>query len=118
MRRQSARAAHAGASLGDGLSRSVTAPAEGVTRERSCPNVTCPCEGIGAVPARRVSPSGRHPEGDTRREKRDNDWSQVVALYDQLVRFDPSPITALDRAVAVAKLDGPEVALEIGRAHV
>ena len=42
---------------------------------------------------------------------RDTDWSQVVALYDQLVRVDPSPIVALNRAVAVAELDGPEVAL-------
>jgi RNA polymerase sigma-70 factor, ECF subfamily len=42
---------------------------------------------------------------------RDTDWSQVVALYDQLVRLDPSPIIALNRAVAVAELDGPEVAL-------
>jgi RNA polymerase sigma-70 factor (ECF subfamily) len=39
------------------------------------------------------------------------DWSQVVALYDQLVRLDPSPIIALNRAIAVAELDGPEVAL-------
>lgn len=39
------------------------------------------------------------------------DWAQVVALYDQLVRIDPSPIVALNRAVAVAELDGPEVAL-------
>ncbi len=44
---------------------------------------------------------------------RDTDWSQVVALYDQLVRIDPSPIVALNRAVAVAELDGPEVALAI-----
>jgi RNA polymerase sigma-70 factor, ECF subfamily len=44
---------------------------------------------------------------------RDTDWSQVVALYDQLVRLDPSPIVALNRAVAVAELDGPEVALAI-----
>ncbi len=42
---------------------------------------------------------------------RDTDWSQVVALYDQLVRLDPSPIIALNRAVAVAELDGPDVAL-------
>ncbi len=41
----------------------------------------------------------------------DTDWSQVIALYDQLVRLDPSPIVALNRAVAVAELDGPEVAL-------
>ncbi|KAB1984240.1 RNA polymerase sigma factor [Streptomyces triticiradicis] len=35
------------------------------------------------------------------------DWSQVVALYDQLVRLDPSPIVALNRAIAVAELEGP-----------
>ena len=45
------------------------------------------------------------------RDIRDTDWSQVVALYDQLVRLDPSPVVALNRAVAVAELDGPEVAL-------
>jgi RNA polymerase sigma-70 factor, ECF subfamily len=45
------------------------------------------------------------------RHIRDTDWSHVVALYDQLVRLDPSPIIALNRAVAVAELDGPEVAL-------
>jgi RNA polymerase sigma-70 factor, ECF subfamily len=44
-------------------------------------------------------------------EVRDTDWSQVVALYDQLVRLDPSPIIALNRAVAVGELDGPQVAL-------
>jgi RNA polymerase sigma-70 factor, ECF subfamily len=43
----------------------------------------------------------------------DTDWSQVVALYDQLTRIDPSPIVALNRAVAVAELDGPEVALAL-----
>jgi RNA polymerase sigma-70 factor, ECF subfamily len=42
---------------------------------------------------------------------RDTDWSQIVALYDQLLRLDPSPIVALNRAVALAELDGPEVAL-------
>ena len=45
------------------------------------------------------------------REARDTDWSQVAALYDQLVRVDPSPIVRLNRAVAIAELDGPEVAL-------
>jgi RNA polymerase sigma-70 factor (ECF subfamily) len=45
------------------------------------------------------------------RDARDTDWSQVVALYDQLVRLDPSPVVALNRAIAVAELDGPEVAL-------
>ncbi|HEY4227302.1 MAG TPA: DUF6596 domain-containing protein [Candidatus Limnocylindrales bacterium] len=41
----------------------------------------------------------------------DTDWWQVVALYDQLVRLDPSPIVALNRAIAVGELDGPDVAL-------
>jgi RNA polymerase sigma-70 factor (ECF subfamily) len=42
---------------------------------------------------------------------RETDWSQIVALYDQLVRLDSSPIVALNRAIAIAELDGPEVAL-------
>jgi RNA polymerase sigma-70 factor (ECF subfamily) len=45
------------------------------------------------------------------RDVRDTDWSQVVALYDQLARLDPSPIVRLNRAIAVAELDGPQVAL-------
>jgi len=45
------------------------------------------------------------------RDVRDTDWTQVVALYDQLVAIDPSPIVGLNRAIAVAELDGPEVAL-------
>jgi RNA polymerase sigma-70 factor (ECF subfamily) len=41
------------------------------------------------------------------------DWSQVVALYDQLTRLDPSPVVALNRAIAVAELDGPQVGLAV-----
>jgi RNA polymerase sigma-70 factor, ECF subfamily len=44
-------------------------------------------------------------------DARHTDWSQIVALYDQLFGLDPSPIVALNRAIAVAELDGPEVAL-------
>jgi RNA polymerase sigma-70 factor (ECF subfamily) len=47
------------------------------------------------------------------RDVRDTDWFQVVALYDQLCRLDPSPIVALNRAVAIAELEGPAVALGI-----
>lgn len=39
------------------------------------------------------------------------DWAQVVTLYDRLVRVDPSPVVRLNRAVAVAEVDGPDVAL-------
>ncbi|MFC8850092.1 MULTISPECIES: RNA polymerase sigma factor [unclassified Micromonospora] len=45
------------------------------------------------------------------RDVRDTDWPQVVALYNQLLRLDPSPIVRLNRAIAVGELDGPEVAL-------
>jgi RNA polymerase sigma-70 factor, ECF subfamily len=45
------------------------------------------------------------------RDVRATDWSQVLALYDQLARLDSSPIVALNRAIAVAELDGPQVAL-------
>ncbi|MDT0185898.1 RNA polymerase sigma factor [Microbacterium sp. ARD31] len=44
-------------------------------------------------------------------DARATDWAQVVALYDQLARLDPSPVVALNRAIAVAELDGPQVAL-------
>lgn len=47
------------------------------------------------------------------RDVRDTDWSQVVALYDRLLRVDPSPVVALNRAVAVAEVDGPDVALAL-----
>jgi RNA polymerase sigma-70 factor (ECF subfamily) len=43
----------------------------------------------------------------------DTDWSQVVALYDQLAALTPTPIVALNRAVAVAELAGPAAALAI-----
>jgi predicted RNA polymerase sigma factor len=42
---------------------------------------------------------------------RDTDWSRIVALYDRMVLLDPSPIVRLNRAVAVAEVDGPGVAL-------
>jgi RNA polymerase sigma-70 factor (ECF subfamily) len=35
------------------------------------------------------------------------DWRQIVALYDQLVRIQPSPVVYLNRAVAIAMRDGP-----------
>ena len=41
----------------------------------------------------------------------DTDWRQIVALYDQLMTFAPSPVVALNRAVAVAELDGPAAGL-------
>ena len=41
------------------------------------------------------------------------DWTQIVALYDLLVRAEPSPVVELNRAVAVAMRDGPLAGLEL-----
>ena len=41
----------------------------------------------------------------------ETDWRQIVQLYDQLLALTPSPVVALNRAVAVAEVDGPQVAL-------
>ncbi|MEP1895647.1 MAG: RNA polymerase sigma factor [Alloalcanivorax venustensis] len=41
------------------------------------------------------------------------DWEQIVGLYDVLLRAAPSPVIALNRAVAVAMRDGPEAGLAL-----
>ena len=43
----------------------------------------------------------------------DTDWDQILRLYDQLLAVAPSPVVALNRAVAVAEVDGPAVALDL-----
>ncbi|WP_326835553.1 RNA polymerase sigma factor [Amycolatopsis rhabdoformis] len=41
------------------------------------------------------------------------DWTQVLALYDQLLAHSPTPVVALNRAVAVAEVHGPAAALAV-----
>jgi RNA polymerase sigma-70 factor (ECF subfamily) len=43
----------------------------------------------------------------------DTDWGQIVQLYDHLLAFTPTPVVALNRAVAVAEVHGPDVALDL-----
>ena len=43
----------------------------------------------------------------------DTDWRQILALYDQLLAIAPTPVVALNRAVALAEVRGPEEALEL-----
>jgi RNA polymerase sigma-70 factor (ECF subfamily) len=76
-------------------------------------------EGHALVRARLASgmPPGRyqllaainavHTDGDA------TDWTQVVALYDHLLRLDRSPIVRLNLAIAVGERDGPEVGLAL-----
>jgi RNA polymerase sigma-70 factor, ECF subfamily len=40
------------------------------------------------------------------------DWREIVALYNQLLRIQPSPVVQLNRAVAIAMCDGPEAGLQ------
>ncbi|NAS25875.1 sigma-70 family RNA polymerase sigma factor [Herbidospora sp. NEAU-GS84] len=65
----------------------------------------------GAAPGRYQILAAINAVHTSARDIRDTDWSQVRALYDQLVAVDPSPVIALNRAVAVAELDGPQAAL-------
>jgi len=78
-------------------------------------------EGVGlierALTSRRFGPytlqaaiAAVHAEAPSVAE---TDWAQIVALYDLLMRVDPSPIVALNRAVAVAMRDGPAKGLEL-----
>jgi RNA polymerase sigma-70 factor (ECF subfamily) len=41
------------------------------------------------------------------------DWAQILALYDRLLAVMPTPVVALNRAVAVGEIDGPAAALSI-----
>jgi RNA polymerase sigma-70 factor, ECF subfamily len=47
------------------------------------------------------------------REARYTDWAQILALYDHLMSIAPSPVVALNRAVAVAEVMGAQAALQI-----
>ena len=54
------------------------------------------------------------------RDGGDTDWLQVLTLYDMLLAYDRSPVVRLNRAVALAEVDGPQAALDevdaLGRA--
>ena len=43
----------------------------------------------------------------------ETDWSQIVALYDRQLELAPTPVIALNRAIAVGELEGPATALEL-----
>jgi RNA polymerase sigma factor (sigma-70 family) len=49
---------------------------------------------------------------DAAKDYESTDWRQILSLYDRLVEFDDSPVVALNRAIAVAKVHGPQAGLE------
>jgi RNA polymerase sigma-70 factor, ECF subfamily len=70
-----------------------------------------------ALASRRIGPytlqaaiAALHAEAPSAPE---TDWPQIVGLYDVLMRVEPSPIIELNRAVAVAMRDGPEMGLAL-----
>ncbi|WP_229051443.1 RNA polymerase sigma factor [Aeromicrobium sp. Leaf350] len=69
--------------------------------------------GGGAAPGRYQLMAAVNAVHTDARDARDTDWSQVAQLYDQLYAVSPTPVVALNRAIAIAELDGPEVALAI-----
>jgi len=54
--------------------------------------------------------SAVHSDASTAAE---TDWSQILRLYDQLLSYAPTPVVALNRAVALAEVDGPAAALAV-----
>jgi RNA polymerase sigma-70 factor (ECF subfamily) len=48
---------------------------------------------------------------DTAASPADTDWAQIAALYASLLRLEPTPVVALNHAVAVAMADGPAIGL-------
>ena len=65
----------------------------------------------GPVPTPCRPPS--RPSTPRRGTPAETDWRQIVALYDALYRLHPTPVVALNRAVAVAMADGPEGGLAL-----
>ena len=43
----------------------------------------------------------------------ETDWSQILALYDQLLALAPTPVVSLNRAIAIGEVEGPAAALEL-----
>jgi RNA polymerase sigma-70 factor, ECF subfamily len=43
----------------------------------------------------------------------DTDWQQILQLYDQLLALAPGPVVALNRAIVVAEIQGPDAALSL-----
>ena len=44
---------------------------------------------------------------------RATDWPQILTLYDQLLALAPTPVIALNRAIAVGEVHGPQAALDL-----
>lgn len=84
------------------------AAAEAIVRRSMAPNPP----GVYAIQA---AICAIHATAPTYQE---TDWEEIVALYDILLRTDPNPVVALNRAVAVAMVQGPEAGLVLVNALI
>lgn len=78
------------------------------TIRRSRPSRAEPAPPAGAEHRSTCLPAAVHSDAPTAEA---TEWSQVVALYDQLIERMPTPVVALNRALAVGELRGPDAAL-------
>lgn len=63
-------------------------------------------------PTRRVPAPGRHKRRHADASTfEETDWSQIVALYDHLLAIAPTPVVALNRAIAIGEVQDPASAL-------
>jgi RNA polymerase sigma-70 factor (ECF subfamily) len=83
--------------------RSLIAEGHALTHEALAQGIAGPYAILAAINAVHTSAA----------EARDTEWTQIASLYDQLYAISPTPIVALNRAVAVAEVDGPQVALAL-----
>ena len=81
------------------------ARALGIGRAMAVEALRAPGHGLYALQAAIVAV---HCQARTAAE---TDWAQIVGLYDRLLQREPSPVVALNRAVALAMRDGPEAGL-------
>ncbi len=76
----------------------------GARTSRAAPRPETPCRRFISRPRSRRATRSRRPTPQT-------DWPQIVALYDQLLALTPSPVIALQRAIAVGRASGARAGL-------
>ena len=70
-------------------------------------------ESGGTEPGRYLLMAAINAEHISAPQARETDWSRIVWLYEQIEQIDPGPVVALNKAVAIAQIDHPEVALAL-----
>jgi RNA polymerase sigma-70 factor (ECF subfamily) len=90
--------------------RGLIAEGQGLVRRCLRRGQPGPYQIQAAISAVHSDTAHRDPaRGDTA----ETDWGQILQLYDQLLAVAPSPVVALNRAVAVAEVEGPATALAV-----